>query len=273
MTSATVDDQRSAHAHHVPAAGLAVAAAALLAGLPLLADDTGRVVAVLLLQLGLVTGWVLATGIRGRVGSLVIGAVTAAGADVALLVPDQPRLDGLLAVLGPAFLLAVVHQMTRPAPREHLVTSLAGVVLLVCAVGSLSVLLAVGRVPGQAGVVTTTGLVVGAALVVSHLADLLAPRPLIAEGVPRGLVGLVLAVLIGVAVALLRGGTGSMVDLAEAATWGAALGAVAALTSLGASYLVAEQPDRGWPMWIVQAVLPWAAAAPVAYALALHAAG
>ncbi|MEU2347158.1 hypothetical protein [Modestobacter sp. NPDC049651] len=273
MTSAAPDVELSGEGHHLPAAGLAVVAAALLAGLPAVLDDAGRFAAVLVLQLALVAGWVVGTGVRGRAGALVIGGVAAVAADLSLVLPDRPDLDGLLTVLGPAFLVAVVHQMTRPAPRAALVTSLASVVLLVSAVSSLAVLLAVGRVPGQSGIVTTTAFVVGAALVVGHLADLLAPRPLIADGVPRGLVGLVLSVLIGVAVALLRGGSGSMLDLLTAATYGAALGGVAALTGLGASYLVAQRTGHGWALSVVQALLPWAAAAPVAYALALHAGG
>jgi hypothetical protein len=40
---------------------------------------------------------------------------------------------------------------------------------------------------------------------------------------------------------------------------------------LGASYVVVERAQRGWALPVVQAVLPLAAAAPVAYALALHA--
>jgi hypothetical protein len=273
VTAAAADVELAGRGHHVPAAGLAVAAAALLAGLPALFGDAGRFAAVLVVQLGLVAGWVVASGLRGRAGALGIGAVAAVAADLALVLPERPELEGLLVVLGPAFLVAVVHQMTRPAPREQLVTSLSAVVLLVSALASVAVLLAVGRVPGQADVVTTTALVVGAALVVGHLADLLTPRPLIAEGVPRGVVGLVLSVLIGVAVALLRGGSDSSLDLGSAATYGAVLGAVAALAGVGASYLVAERPDTGWALSVVQALLPWAAVAPVAYALALHAAG
>jgi hypothetical protein len=53
-------------------------------------------------------------------------------------------------------------------------------------------------------------------------------------------------------------------------TFGAALGAVATLTSLGTSYVVVERAGSGWPMAVLQAVLPLAAAAPVAYALTLN---
>ena len=50
--------------HHLPAAGLAALAVALLVGLPEVLGDVGRLAAVLVLQLGLVLTWVLVTGAR-----------------------------------------------------------------------------------------------------------------------------------------------------------------------------------------------------------------
>ena len=273
MTSAALDEGVSARAHHLPAAGLVVAVTALVTVLSLTSDDVGRLVAVGVLQLALVAAWVVATGIRGFVGSLGLGVTAAAGADVAMLLPDRPELDALLAVLGLGFLAAVVHQMTRPAPRLYLVASLAGVVLLLCSVCALAVLLVVGRIDDGPRAVVTAVLAVGAALLVGHLVDLALPRPQIAVGVPRGLVGLVLAVLAAVGVALLRREGSTVLSAVSAATYGAALGAVAALMALGASYVVVERGQASWALPVVQAVLPLAAAAPVAYALALHGTG
>jgi hypothetical protein len=257
--------------HHLPAVGAVVVATALLTLLPTVLGDAGLVAAVLVVQLALVAAWVVAIGIRGFLGSLVIGAVAAVGADVALLLPERPRLDHLVVVLGVSFLVAVLHQMVRPAPRRYLVASLAGVVLLVCALCSLAVLLTVAKVDDGLTLTTTAVLVVGGALVVAHLVDLVLPRPPIAAGVPRGLPGLVLGVLAAVLVALPARGAGDLVDVVSAATTGVALGGVAVLMSLGASYVVAERGQRGWALPVVQAVLPMAAAAPVAYALALYA--
>uniref|UniRef100_UPI0034DF0438 hypothetical protein n=1 Tax=Modestobacter roseus TaxID=1181884 RepID=UPI0034DF0438 len=225
------------------------------------------------LQLALVGGWVVATGLRGAVGSAVLGVLAAAGADVALLLPDRPELDGLLVVLGLGFLAAVVHQMTRRAPREYLVASLAGVLLLLSSVCALAVQLGVARVDDGPQAAATGVLVVGAALVVGHLVDLLLPRPQLAAGVPRGLVGLVLAVFAGVAVALLADGGGSLVEQLWAALYGATLAGVAALTAVGASYVVVERAEPSWALPVVQAVLPFAAAAPFGYALTLYATG
>ncbi|MGY5884085.1 hypothetical protein [Modestobacter lacusdianchii] len=270
MSDADVHPTLSPRVHHLPAAGAVAVLVLVAAGVPALLGDAGRVAAVLALQLALVAGWVVATGIRGFAGSLALGAVAAVGADLALLLPDRPELDVVLAVLGLGFLAAVVHQMTRPAPRLYLVASLAGVVLLLSSVCALAVLLAVARLDGGARAVDTAVLVVGAALLVGHLVDLVLPRPQIAAGVPRGLLGLALAVATAVAVAVLRRPEGALLDALSATIYGAALGAVAALGALAASYVAVERGERSWALPVVQAVMPLAVAAPVAYALAVH---
>jgi len=264
-----VDAGLSPRAHHLPAAGAVVVATAIAASAPLL-EDAGRFAAVLVLQLALVAGWVVATGIRGSTGSLALGAAAAVGADLAMVLPERPELDALLVVLGLGFLAAVVHQMTRPAPRLYLVASLAGVVLLLCSVCALAVLLAVARLGDGERAAPTAALAVGAALLVGHLVDLVLPRPLIAEGVPRGLLGVLLAVVAAVGVAVLRRDGGALQDSLSAVTYGAALGGVAALMAIGASYVAVERGEPSWALPVVQAVLPLAAAAPIAYALALY---
>lgn len=270
---AAPDAQLSPRAHHLPAAGLVVVVTAVAVGLPATLGDTGRVAAVVLLQLGLVAAWVVATGIRGFLGSLVLGGAAAVAADAAMLLPARPQLDWLLAVLGLGFLAAVVHQMTRPAPRRYLVASLAGVVLLLCSICALAVLLGVARLDDGPRATETAVLVVGTALLVGHLVDLVLPRPQITPGVPRGLLGVVLAVLAATAVALLSRGGDALVDVLAAAIYGLALGGVAALTALGPSYVATERGERSWALPVVQAVLPLAAAAPVAFALASYGTG
>jgi hypothetical protein len=270
VTTAALDEAPSSRAHHLPAAGLAVLLLGATAVLSAALEDVGRLVAVAVLQVSLVAAWVVATGIRGSRGSAALGIAASAGADLAVVLPDRPQLDGVLAVLGLGFLAAVVHQMARRPHRVYLVASLAGVVLLLCCVCALAVLLGVGRVDGGERAVLTAVLAVGAAVVVGHLTDLLLPRPQLAAGVPRGLPGLVLGVLAAVAVAVLRrdGGT-----LLSAVAFGAAVGGVAALAAVCASYVVVERGRSSWALPVLQAVLPLAAAAPVAYALSLHGAG
>jgi hypothetical protein len=269
VTTPALDHELSSRAQHLPAAALVAVTTAALTVLPAMQGGLGRLLAVGLLQLALVAAWVVATGIRGFLGSLALGGAAAAGADAAMLLPDRPELDGLLAVLGLGFVVAVVHQMTRPSPRLYLVASLAGVVLLLCSVCALALLLGVGRLDDGERVLGTAVLSVGAALLVGHLVDLVLPRPQIVAGVPRGLPGLVLAVAAAIVVALLRRDGGTLLGTLAAATHGAALGAVAALMALGASYVVAERGRVGWALPVVQAVLPLAAAAPVTYALSV----
>ncbi|MPR00437.1 hypothetical protein GB931_21430 [Modestobacter sp. I12A-02628] len=270
MSHAALETDLPARAHHLPAAGVVVVSVALLALAPEQFGDAGRLAAVLALQLLLVAAWVTATGIRGFVGSLGIGAAAAISADLLMVLPEEPRLDGLLVVLGAGFLVMVVHQMLRPAPRRYLVASLAGVVLLVCAVCALSFLLTLGRVDDGPRAVTTAVLAAGAALLAGHLVDLVLPRPTLADGVPRGLLGLLLAVLAAVGVLVLRQQPDGLEEQLSAGTAGAVLGVVTALMAVGASYVVAERPQRGWALPVVQAVLPLAAVAPIAYSVALQ---
>jgi hypothetical protein len=258
----------SSRAHHLPAAGLVVlAVAALVAGAEY-GGDLGRVGAVLLVQWALVAGWVLATG--AGLGTAVIGVASSAGSVAALELPDHPHLGGLLAVLGPAFLVVVLDQMLR-RHRHDMVAALSVGVLLVTAVSALAVWLLVGQAGTSAGLDTSALLVVGAALLVGHVVDLVLPRPALALDVPRGLLGLVLAVAAGALVAVVRRGVGGVGGAIPAVIFGGVLGAVAALVAVAASYVVVETEPAGrgraLGLSVVQAVLPLAACAPVALAL------
>jgi hypothetical protein len=64
--------------------------------------------------------------------------------------------------------------------------------------------------------------------------------------------------------------TGEERSVAATKTYTASLGAVAALVGLAASYVVAGGPGRAWAAPLLQAVLPVAAAAPVAFSLVLQ---
>lgn len=278
MSSAALLARIPDRGHHLPAAGVAVVAVALVAGLPHVLGDAGRLTAVLVVQLALVVAWVLTTGIEGFLGQLAIGGGAAGAADLVIMLPVHPRLGALLGVLGIGFLASVLQQMLR-RPRPAVTASLAGGVLLVCAVCALSVLLLGGR-SGLGPSVSVSGvLAAGAAVTAGHLVDVVLPRPQIAEGVPRGALGLLVAVLAGAAVAFARRGDGLLgggVLAGAGATliYGSVIGVVAALTGLAASYVVLDVPPehstgpgRGWALPVVQAVLPLAACAPVALAV------
>jgi len=272
-----------ARGHHLPAAGAAVVAVALLWGLPYPLGDAGRLAAVLVLQLALVLAWVLVTGIEGFYGSLAIGAAAAGAADLVLMLPSRAHLGGLLVVLGIGFLAGILQQMLR-RPRPAVVASLAGGVLLLSAVCALSVLLLEGRSSlGGPALSTTAVFAVGAALVVQHLTDLVLPRPQLADLVPRGLAGLLLAVLAGAGAAYLdRGeglvGGGALPTGPATLVYGAVLGGAAGLAALAASFFAVEgltvedaaaerDLPRTWALPAVQAVLPFAVCAPIALAL------
>lgn len=276
MSSVALESARPARAHHLPAAGVSAAAVALLVVLPELLGDLGRLAAVIVLQLGLVLAWVLVTGIQGFAGSLTVGAATAVAADLVLALPARPAMGGLLAVFGVGFVAAVLQQMLR-RPRRDLVYSLAGAALLLAVTGALAILLLLGRTDAGDGRALVALLAVGAALVVGHLVDLVLPRPQLADGVPCGLLGLVLAVVAGAAVTFLGRDVSGTVDALAAVIYGAALGGVAAIVSLVGSYIVVEasaaeppegeQPPPAWALSLIQGVLPLAACGPVALAL------
>jgi hypothetical protein len=279
VTSTTVDGDPEADVsrlvHHLPAAVLAAGAVALLVAVPDAAGDPGRLAAVAGLQAALVIVWSFATARGELLGSLLFGALAALAADVVMVVPDRPTVGGLLGVLGIGVPAAVLRQMFR-RPREALVASLAGSVLLLCALCALALLLR--ELGGSEGARLSANalLAVGAAVVAAHVVDLVLPRPQIAYGVPRGLLGLVAAVLAAGAVTWFRRRPEDLFDTLGAAIYGGVVGAVAVLVSLAASYIVV-QADRAaraprrrgrWALPAIQALLPIAACAPLALALA-----
>ncbi|SDE36650.1 hypothetical protein SAMN05660485_00716 [Blastococcus fimeti] len=280
MSTAAPSSRLTAREHHLPAAAFAALAVALLVGLPEVLGQTGRLAAVLVLQLGLVLCWVLVTGVQGFAGSLAVGAGAAVAADLALVLPEDPELGELLGVIGIGFLAVVVQQMLR-RPRHELVASLSGAVLMMVAVASLASLLLLGRTDAGSERALVALLAVGAALVVGHLVDWALPRPQLADGVPRGLLGVLLAVGAGAGAAVLAAGTGDALDGERSLVHGVVIGGVAALTALVASYLVVEAtpedvPADGpadeqrlspWVLPVVQVALPVAACAPLALAL------
>lgn len=274
MTRAAPDVALPVRAHHLPAALVAGLGTGLLVVLTAELGERGTLVAVLVLQTALLAAWVPASGVRGGVGGTALGLAAAAAADLLLVLPDRPELGDLLAVPGIAFVAAVLHQMLRRAPRVDVVGSLAGALLLVCAVCGLAVLLRLPDATGGERPAITAVLVVGAALVAGHLVDIVLPRPQVAEGIDCGVLGLLVALLAGVGVALLRHSPGGLADTLSSVTVGLVLAGVAALTGLAGSYVVAEAPGstRGRAVAgpVLQAVLPFAACAPVAFALALH---
>jgi hypothetical protein len=235
-----------ARVHHLQPAGLTALAVALLVALPELFGDLGRLAAVLVLQLGLVLTWVLVTGIEGFGGSLAVGAAAAVAADLALVLPQRPVLGDLLVVLGVGFLAAVLQQMLR-RPREDLVASLSGTVLLLCAVCALAALLLLGRGPDGHG----RALVALVAFLGRDVGGTAAAVPALVGG----------AVLAGVTAMVALVASYVVVEATAADEDADEDGAVARPASH------ADPSLSPWALSVIQAVLPLAACAPVALAL------
>ncbi|MGY1738101.1 hypothetical protein [Geodermatophilus sp. SYSU D00684] len=275
MTTA-LDSPPAARARHAAAAVVAGAAVALVLLAPDLLGESGRLAAVLGLQALLVAGWGAATAPAGAAGVAVVGVAAAVGADLAVDLlagdGDRPGPGLLLAVVGPALIVAVLHQMLRRPPRTDVVGSLGSVAVLVSAVCALALLL-LPDVAGDDGEVAAAPLLAaGAALVVAHLADAALPRPAVAPGADRGVAGLLLAVATGVVVTLVARGTGGTADVVGGIATGLVLGLVAGLAGTAASFAVGDAGERRRGAAVagvaVEAVLPLAVCAPVLLALA-----
>lgn len=259
--------------HHAPAAVLAAVATVALIAVPERFGLTGLVVVVAVLQLVLVLSWGIALGFRGHLGAGLLGAGTAVAADVVLLRGEDEGLAPLAAVLALAIVASFGHQLLRAAPRREVSDSLAGDALLAVSVVALSSYVVLYRVTDGTVLLDACVAAVGAAVVTGHLVDLIAPYPRIVEGVPRGLLGLLAGTAAAVLATIWRAGATELVERLGAIILGAILGAVACLIAIGASYAVAERRGRGPAQTCVQAVLPFAAAAPIAYLLSLIVSG
>lgn len=256
--------------HHAPAGALAAAATVALVLAPREFGPTGLLVTVVLLQVGLIGAWSRATGTRGYVGSLVIGAATAVTADTVLALQAEPDLGPLASVLALAFIAGMLHQLTRSAPRRLATASLAGIGTLAVTLIALSAFLLLYRVTDGSTVYVAIVAATGGAVVVGHVVDLLLPVPRITPDVPRGLLALLISVGTGIAAAVTLSDPSGLIESLGAAIVGAILGLVSALLAVAASYIAAERPQLNWSLPWLQALLPLAGAAPIGYFLALR---
>jgi hypothetical protein len=231
----SVSGSVSGRAAQVPLATITLLAGVALAGGSYL-GPAALVVAVAVLQGLLVISWVLGTGLPGRIGALVLGALAAGGCDTVIVRWHDHGYEPVLGVLGVALPLMFIHQLTRGVVRTRVVESLADITLLLLAVTAVSGLMLLRY---QANGDKTTLAVIAAmtaGLVVAHLVDAAFPALRFDPAIDRGLPAVVLGVLAGggVGVLVLR----DIIDFAggRAAFAGAALAAVACLISIGASF-------------------------------------
>lgn len=273
MTTAARRIDISPIGHHAPAAALAAIATAALVLAPRQFGPTGLLVTVVVAQVGLIAAWSRATGTRGYLGSLVIGAGTAVAADTVLAVQEEPDLGPLAGVLALAFMGALLHQLTRSTPRRLATASLAGISTLAVTLIAMSALLLLYRITDGSAVYVAVVAATGGAVVVGHVVDLLLPFPRITPDVPRGLSALLLSVGTAIAAAVVLSDPHGLIDSVGAAIVGAILGLVSALLAVAASYIAAERRKLNWSLPWLQALIPLAGAAPIGYFLALQVLG
>ena len=230
----TVVDRAAARRGHLLAAGVAVLVGLVL-GVGAPAGRPGVLVSVAVVQALLVPAWILGARRPGRIGGMIVGSGAAAAADVALLVRDRTSPAVLLGVLGLALPALFAHQLTRGVVRARVTESLAGIAVLIAAEVALSTLIALARAEDGHRLAGAVVLAAAAGLAVARLTDAVAPVPGIADGVPYGLLAVVLATGAGAAAgAVARGGP---LSAAGGAGVGAVVGLVAALVAVGAGFL------------------------------------
>jgi hypothetical protein len=228
-----------------------VAVTAALAGalaLGAYASSVALLLAVLITQGTIIFRWHQSLEVPGALGGAVLAGIAGLGADLLVVLRDDPRpLTGLTGVLGLAVLGAFLHQLARRGDRDRVTASVTATVALVVLTVFAALYLAAAETRG-------TG-----ALVAVVVLSVLAAR--LAEQVPvPALHRAALAVLAGAVVGAVGGHlTG---DLGVGV--GLALGAAAAIATGIASVMTRGLPR---PVATTVAALPLAVAGPVAYVL------
>jgi hypothetical protein len=238
----------------------------------------GLLVAIAVAQALFAVAFVLGLRIPGRIGALVIAALTSAAADVAVSVWPHARLGTLLAVFGLAMPVLFVHQLFRGTARVRVVESLGGIAILVLAEVSLPALMQLRHefIGGNLGGDVTFAVIVVAAgaLVVGFLVDLVFAAPRFDEDVPRGLFAVVGSAAVGAALGQLTLRSSSEFVNGRGVFVGAALGAVVALFAVATAFVEHESrlPEAGFARRVrpvVGVLLPLSLLAPVAFLLCL----
>jgi hypothetical protein len=268
---------RSVTAYRAVADHLITAAIVLAAGLPLawLAQGgSGPLLAgVAVAQAILMLAWMLRPGVAGWIGGLVVGAGTAAAADLVIAAWPHGELSALLAVLGLAVTAMFVHQLTRGVIRTRVTASLSDVAVLVIAIVALPPLVALRDETGGQAMATAVILAMTGALFASHIVDAVWPVPRLDPTVAYGLLAVLVGTVVAAVIGYVRLHNTVEFSVGRSILVGAAVGVITTMTSIGVGYLVHRTEPAGWQAastrLVTAAVLPVAIAAPVAYLLCL----
>jgi hypothetical protein len=234
------------HDARMPAAALTLALGGALA-LGAYAGDVPLLLAILLLQAILLSGWHGTFDAPGALGGVALAAASSLAADLLLLVRDDPRpLTPVAGVLGLTMLGAFVHQLVRRPPREGLTASLTTTTMLVVVSTIACLFLAAAQSRGGTSLVALSALAAALAAVV----DLL-PLPTLV----RAAIGAISGIVLGAVFA-------GMTDLSVGSSL--VVGGAAAATAVAMTAFVRRAAR---PALTTVAALPVAGAAPFAYVL------
>jgi hypothetical protein len=227
--------------------GGALAAAIITVGLTVAAHygSTPLLMAVAAAQGLLVLCWVFGTGLPGRLGAIVVGALAAAGADIIVSRWPHGQLGTLAVILGLAIPAMFIHQLTRGVVRTRVVESLSDVSLLVVAVVAMAAFMQLSHEMLGTQLVTGVALAAGCALVAGHLVDMVWPVPRFDPNVQCGLLAVVVAAAVGASVTYLR--LSDTVDFASERSLylGASVGGLVSLFAVGAAFVQYGLPPSG----------------------------
>lgn len=224
---------------------LAGALAAATAGARL-----GLVGAVLLTQVVLVIGWLMAARVRAAIGVGAVALLAAVGCDLAILFShDHTTLGPVAGILGCTVLAAMAVQLGRRGGRGDLVPSLAATVAAAtCAVAVTAYLPTRSLNSGRDLVLTGLAAIAAAAL------PFLLPGPVWLRAILGFVFGSAAAIAVGTA--------------ALTASQGAALGVAAAgLTVAVRAGLQGLPPGARFGRAALEGALPLAVAAPAVYVI------
>ena len=213
-------------------------------------------------QVLLVLGVLAVVEAPAALGVFTIGTAAALAADVTVHV-DDGAVGGLAGVAALAFVAGVLHQLLR-RNRNRVTESLADTMVVVALVTSAACLPAVLTEPNGEALVRAGLLAAGAALVVGRLSDLVLHRLVVAPDSTRGWPGLVLALGVGVAIAVPE--AGDHVTHHDAMLIGLACAATAALADLFVDLVANEaltEERRQRALRPVTTLLPFALVGPV----------
>jgi hypothetical protein len=254
---------------------LAAVVAVVVAGGLAVAANAGPgqlVLGVAIVQGILIVAWVFGTNLPGRVGALIIAALAAVASDAVMTAWPHSQLGPLIGVLGLAVPAMFIHQLTRGVARSRVVESLSAVAVVVVATVALSALIQL-RHETDARVTSAAIAAAGAALAAGLVTDAVLPALRFEPEVPRGLGGVIASLVVGGIVGFVRLSGTVEFSTGRAILLGAALGVIAGLVGVGSSYVThtlrtSPAGARAFRA-VLEAVLPLAVVAPVAYVLVL----